>query len=67
MANIKSYGTVMIRSEFCPSCQEEAFIFDGKFDCCGLDADLSQDVIFIQVSEPERRRKLPPLDASNRV
>lgn len=61
MAKINSYGTVMIRREFCPSCQAETFVFDGKLDCCGREADLSQDVIFIQVSEPERRRKLPPL------
>lgn len=51
----------MIRREFCPSCHDETFVFDGKLDCCGRDADLSQDVIFIQVSEPERKRKLPPL------
>lgn len=51
----------MMRREFCPSCHDETFVFDGKLDCCGRNADLSQDVIFIQVSEPERKRKLPPL------
>jgi hypothetical protein len=61
MAKVLSFGTVCIRSEFCTSCQHEAFVLDGKLDCCGCDAELSQDVVVIQVSEPVRRRKLPPL------
>src|ERR1044071_4620255 len=61
MATINSYGTVMMRREFCPSCHGETFVFEGKLDCCGRDADLSQDAIFIRISEPERKRKLPPV------
>jgi hypothetical protein len=61
MAKIVAYGNELLRREFCPACNTEAFVFDGRLDCCGRDSDVEQEVVYIQASEPERRRKLPPI------
>jgi hypothetical protein len=61
MAKIIAYGNELLRREFCPSCNTEAFVFGGRLDCCGRDSDIEQEVVYIQASEPERKRKLPPI------
>ncbi len=61
MAKVIAYGNEFLRREFCPSCNTEAFVFDGRLDCpCGRESDVEQEVVYIQASEPERKRKLPP-------
>lgn len=54
------YGNVRLERARCPDCGRWAFVRNGSTACCGVDV-ASQPTRYKRISQPEQRRRRPPL------
>lgn len=56
------YGRTVIPSQFCKACNQEAFVIDGKFACCGQRPEEIEKVRFrIETDKIGAKRKRPTI------
>lgn len=54
------YGHVILNSQYCNDCHQEAFVIQGRFACCGKRAKPEEEYRFkIEIDKVGARRKQP--------